>query len=152
MKDAAKKRVKRTLEEEERELLATPAGQENWQKHQQKAEELYQRSLNAEKPVPVAHRGLGMLYEKLARGNDAAAEYEKYLELSPSADGAEAGRVATCFCFDKTSATIFSTRKLNSSDSAAMPSGPFILSRTTFTFAGMTTTRRMVVSFDLIFG
>jgi predicted RNA polymerase sigma factor len=26
-----------------------------------------------------------MLYEKLGRANDAAAEYEKYLELSPSA-------------------------------------------------------------------
>jgi hypothetical protein len=84
-KNASKKREKRTVEEEERELLATPAGQDNWQKHQRMAEELYQRSLNAEKPVPVAHRGLGMLYEKLARGNDAAAEYEKYLELSPSA-------------------------------------------------------------------
>jgi len=84
-KDASKKREKRTLEEEERELLATPAGQDNWQKHQRMAEELYQRSLNAEKPVPAAHRGLGMLYEKLGRGNNAAAEYEKYLELSPSA-------------------------------------------------------------------
>jgi predicted Zn-dependent protease len=85
MKDAAKKRVKRTPEEEERELLATPAGQENWQKHQQKAEELYKRSLSAENPAPVAHRGLGMLYEKLGRGTDAVAAYEKYLELSSNA-------------------------------------------------------------------
>jgi len=84
-KDALKNREKRTIEEEERELLATPAGQENWQKHQQMAEDLYKRALNAENPVPVAHRGLGMLYEKLGRGNDAAAEYEKYLELSPTA-------------------------------------------------------------------
>lgn len=85
-KDAAKKRVKRTAEEEERDLLATPAGQENWQKHQQLAEQFYQRALNAENPAPVAHRGLGMLYEKLGRGADAAAAYEKYLELSPSAN------------------------------------------------------------------
>ena len=84
-KDAAKKSLKRTAEEEERELLATPAGKENWQRHQQMAEDLYRRALNAENPVPVAHRGLGMLYEKLGRGTDAAAEYEKYLELSPSA-------------------------------------------------------------------
>jgi predicted Zn-dependent protease len=84
-KDASKKREKRTVEEEERELLATPAGKDNWQKHQQMAEELYRRALNAENPAPVAHRGLGMLYEKLGRGTDAAAEYEKYLELSPSA-------------------------------------------------------------------
>lgn len=84
-KDAAKKRVKRTAEEEERELLATEAGKAHWQKHQEMAEQLYRRALNAETPVPVVHRGLGMLYEKLERGAEAAAEYEKYLELSPSA-------------------------------------------------------------------
>jgi predicted Zn-dependent protease len=84
-KDAAKKRQKRTLEEEETELLATPVGKENWQRHQQKAEELYLRAINTENPVPVAHRGLGMLYEKLGRANDAASEYEKYVELAPTA-------------------------------------------------------------------
>ena len=84
-KDAAKKREKRTAEEEERELLATAAGKDNWQRHQQMAEQLYQRALKAENPMPIAHRGLGMLYEKLGRGTEAAAEYEKYLELSPSA-------------------------------------------------------------------
>ncbi len=84
-KDAAKKSLKRTAEEEERELLATPAGKDNWQKHQEMAEQLYRRALSAENPVPVAHRGLGMLYEKLGRGTEAVAEYEKYLELAPSA-------------------------------------------------------------------
>ena len=84
-KDAAKKRLKRTLEEEERELLETPAGKDNWQQHQQKAEEFYLRALNAENPVPAVHRGLGMLYEKLGRSTDAASEYEKYVELAPTA-------------------------------------------------------------------
>lgn len=84
-KDASKKREKRTLEEEERELLETPTGKDNWQRHQQKAEELYLRALNAENPVPAVHRGLGMLYEKLGRANDAASEYEKYIELAPTA-------------------------------------------------------------------
>jgi tetratricopeptide (TPR) repeat protein len=88
-KDAAKKREKRTLEEEERELLATPAGQENWQQHQKKAEELYLRALAVENPFPVTHRGLGMLYEKLGRVDDAVAEYQKYIELSPSANDRE---------------------------------------------------------------
>jgi predicted Zn-dependent protease len=88
-KDAAKKREKRTLEEEERELLATPAGKENWRQNQQKAEDLYLRSLAAENPIPLAHRGLGSLYEKLSRANDALAEYQKYLELSPSAPDRE---------------------------------------------------------------
>ena len=82
-KNATKKREKRTAEEEERELLATPEGTSNWQKHQQMAEELYRRALSAENPAPVAHRGLGMLYEKLGRASDAAAAYEKYIELSP---------------------------------------------------------------------
>ena len=88
-KDAAKKREKRTVEEEERDLLGTPAGKDNWQKHQQLAEQFYRRALSAENPVPVAHRGLGMLYEKLERGADAVTEYEKYLELSPSATDRE---------------------------------------------------------------
>ena len=84
-KEAAKKREKRTVEEEERELLATPAGQENSKAHQQKAEELYLRALSVSEPVPMAHRGLGMLYEKLSRTNDAISEYEKYVELAPMA-------------------------------------------------------------------
>ena len=84
-KDAAKKREKRTVEEIDQELLATPAGQEFWKQHQQKAEELYLRALSLENPLPAAHRGLGMLYEKLERNNDAAAEYEKYVALAPDA-------------------------------------------------------------------
>jgi len=81
--------VKRTVEEEEGDLLQTPAGKENWQRHQQKAEELYLLALKAENPVPVAHRGLAMLYEKLGRANDAISEYEKYIELAPSATDRE---------------------------------------------------------------
>jgi predicted Zn-dependent protease len=84
-KDAAKKREKRTLEEEERDLLETPVGKDNWLRHQQKAEELYLRALSAENPAPAVHRGLGMLYEKLGRATDAASEYEKYIELVPTA-------------------------------------------------------------------
>ncbi|MDX6577993.1 MAG: hypothetical protein QOE96_3946 [Blastocatellia bacterium] len=84
-KDAAKKRAKRTPEEEERDLLATPEGQQNWKSHQQKAEELYQRAANLDNPFPAIHRGLGMLYEKLGRPNEALTEYEKYLQLVPGA-------------------------------------------------------------------
>jgi predicted Zn-dependent protease len=84
-KDAANRRLKRTLEEEERELLATEAGQQNWKINQQKAEELYQQALKLDNPFAASHRGLGMLYEKLGRTNEAISEYEKYLELSPAA-------------------------------------------------------------------
>jgi predicted Zn-dependent protease len=88
-KDAAKKHEKRTDEEIERELLATPAGQENWKTHRQRSEELYQRSLAAENPVAMAHRGLGMLYEKLEKKTEALAEYEKYLASAPAATDQE---------------------------------------------------------------
>lgn len=84
-KDAASKRAKRTPEEEERDLLATPAGQENWKSNEQKAEELYLRALKMDNPFPTAHRGLGMLFERLERKTDAVTEYEKYLELAPAA-------------------------------------------------------------------
>ena len=84
-KDAAKKRQKQTAEEEEREFLATPAGRENAKAHEQKAEELYLRALGLENPPPGIHRGLGMLYEKLGRQNEAMSEYQKYIELAPSA-------------------------------------------------------------------
>lgn len=84
-KDAAKKREKRTAEEEERDLMGTPAGQVNWKTHQQKAEELFLRALSLDAPVPAAHRGLGMLYEKLGRTAEAVAAYEKYIELAPTA-------------------------------------------------------------------
>src|SRR2546423_13573738 len=88
-KNAAKKREKRTVEEEERDLLATPAGQENWKLHQQKAEESYRKAATIQNPVAVAHRGLGMLYEKLGRSTEAVAEYEKYLEILPAATDRE---------------------------------------------------------------
>jgi histidinol phosphatase-like PHP family hydrolase len=70
-------------------MLATPAGQENWKTNQQKAEEFYQKSLSADNPVAFAHRGLGMLYEKLDRKIDAATEYEKYLEIATAATDRE---------------------------------------------------------------
>ncbi|HEU5238430.1 MAG TPA: tetratricopeptide repeat protein, partial [Pyrinomonadaceae bacterium] len=41
--------------------------------------------LGLESPPPGIHRGLGMLYEKLGRQNDAMSEYQKYIELAPSA-------------------------------------------------------------------
>ena len=84
-KDAAKKREKRTAEEEERDILLAPGGPENWKVHQLKAEELYLRALSLDSPVPAAHRGLGMLYEKLGRTPEALAAYEKYIELAPKA-------------------------------------------------------------------
>lgn len=84
-KKAAKTRSKRTLEEQDAELLATPAGQEAWKANSAKSETLFIRALELERFNARAHRGLGMLYEKLNRKEDAASEYAKYLELAPGA-------------------------------------------------------------------
>jgi beta-barrel assembly-enhancing protease len=84
-KDAARKRAKLTPEEEERELMATDVGRQNWKANQQKAEELYLKCLKLDNPVPMAHRGLGMLYEKIGRPKEAIDEYQKYLDLTPDA-------------------------------------------------------------------
>ena len=83
-KDAAKKREKRTIEEEERDLLTTPEGQQEAKAHQEKAEELYLRALSLVNPAVAAHRGLGMLYEKAGQKSEALNEYEKYLALAPA--------------------------------------------------------------------
>ena len=73
------------LEEQDAELLATPAGQEAWKANSAEAEKLFLRSLELNRLNANAHRGLGMLYEKLNRKPEAASEYAKYLELAPSA-------------------------------------------------------------------
>jgi Flp pilus assembly protein TadD len=84
-KKAAKTRAKRTFEEQDAELLATPAGQEAWKANSAEAEKLFLRSLELNRLNANAHRGLGMLYEKLNRKQEAASEYAKYLELAPNA-------------------------------------------------------------------
>jgi predicted Zn-dependent protease len=84
-KKAAKTRSKRTLEEQDAELLKTPAGQEAWKTNSEKSETLFLRALELNRFNASAHRGLGMLYERLNRKQDAAGEYAKYLELAPNA-------------------------------------------------------------------
>lgn len=84
-KKAAKTLSKRTLEEIDAELLTTPAGQEAWKANSEKAETLFLRALDLNRFNAHAHRGLGMLYERLNRKQEAASEYAKYLELAPNA-------------------------------------------------------------------
>ena len=84
-KKAAKNRAKRTLEEQDAELLKTPAGQEAWKANSEKAEQLFLRAIELNRFNANARRGLGMLYEKLNRKDDAANQYAAYLELAPNA-------------------------------------------------------------------
>ena len=84
-KKAAKTRSKRTLEEIDAELLKTPAGQEAWKVNSEKAEQLFLRARELNRLNANARRGLGMLYERLNRKDEAANEYAAYLELAPNA-------------------------------------------------------------------
>ncbi len=84
-KKAAKTRAKRTLEELDAELLANPEGKEAWKVNSEKAEKLFLRAIELNRFNARARRGLGMLYEKLNRKEDAASEYAAYLELAPNA-------------------------------------------------------------------
>lgn len=84
-KKAAKTRSKRTLEELDAELLATPEGQAAWKSNSEKAEKLFLRALELNRLNAGARRGLGMLYERLNRKEEAASEYAAYLELAPNA-------------------------------------------------------------------
>ena len=84
-KKAAKTRSKRTLEELDAELLKTPEGQEAWKSNSEHAEKLFVRALELNRLNARAHRGLGMLYERLGRKEDAASKYAAYIELAPNA-------------------------------------------------------------------
>ena len=84
-KKDAKNRSKRTLEELDAELLKTPAGQEAWKVNSEKAEKLFLRARELNRLNANARRGLGMLYERLNRKDEAANEYAAYLELAPNA-------------------------------------------------------------------
>lgn len=88
-KKAAKNRSKRTLEELDAELMKTPAGNEAWEMNQEISEKLYLQALELDRFNAAAHRGLGMLYEKLDKNEAAAIEYSKYLELAPNAVDSE---------------------------------------------------------------
>jgi tetratricopeptide (TPR) repeat protein len=84
-KKAARTRSKRTLEEQDAELLKTPEGEQAWKSNSEKSETLFLRALELNRFNARAHRGLGMLYERLNRKQEAAGEYAKYLELAPNA-------------------------------------------------------------------
>jgi beta-barrel assembly-enhancing protease len=82
-KKAAKNRRRQTLDEQDAELMKTVAGQQAWKTNQEKAEQLYLRALELNQYNYLVHRGLGMLYEKIGRKEEAISQYRKYIELAP---------------------------------------------------------------------
>ena len=86
-KELRKFRQKMTLAEEEKALLATPAGQSANSNNQRQAEELYQKALALDAANAQAHLGLGLLYEATGKLPQAIIELRRFLELQPeSAD------------------------------------------------------------------
>lgn len=80
-KKANRKRSKLTPEEEDTELMRTTTGTANWQQNQMRALEMYTRALEMDTTNAEAHRGLGLLYERAQKPQEAVAAYRKYLEL-----------------------------------------------------------------------
>lgn len=53
------------------------------------AKNLYKAALRKEPRYAPAHRGLGLVYEKLGRKSSAVDAFERYLKLAPNAEDAE---------------------------------------------------------------
>jgi len=85
-KGEAKKRAKKlTLQEAERLLASTPAGQELQKANYAEAEKQYRSALDKDANFALAWRGLGTLFEKQDQPQNAADAYRKYIELQPGA-------------------------------------------------------------------
>jgi Flp pilus assembly protein TadD len=82
---ADKEFLKRTPEEEERELAETPEGREALRSNQKTAGELFLRAVKLDARAAKPHLGLGMLFSQQGRAPEARAEYRRYLELAPAA-------------------------------------------------------------------
>ena len=79
---AYKQKLKRTEEEEDQALAATPAGHEDLLANQAKAEECYRKAAAADPQHAKPHLGLGTLYEQQGKTAEALSEYRKYVELA----------------------------------------------------------------------
>ena len=81
-KQAYANQFKLTAAEDEKRLLTLPEGQAAWSDNQRESEQQYQKALALDATNFKAYRGLGLLYEKSGRDQDAVAAYRKYLELA----------------------------------------------------------------------
>jgi predicted Zn-dependent protease len=84
-KKALEMKRKLTPEEEEKNRMDTTEGQSAWKTNRVNAEEQYRKALELDANNALAHRGLGLLYERMEKPQQAIEEYRKYLELKPDA-------------------------------------------------------------------
>jgi len=66
-------------------LMADKHGPEHWQQNAAGAEAAFRKALEISPQNPGARRGLGFLYERMNRREEAAAEFQRYLDLAPDA-------------------------------------------------------------------
>jgi len=83
--ETRKLKKKTTLDEEEQALAATSAGQELRKQNFAEAEKLYLQAVELDAKHADAQRGLGFLYEKMKRPEQAVAAYRKYVDIRPGA-------------------------------------------------------------------
>ena len=77
--------VKMTEEQEQQKLLSTPEGHATLEQNRAAAEKLFLAVIEEQPDYPLAHRELGFLYEDESRYSEAATNYQRYLQLVPSA-------------------------------------------------------------------
>jgi cytochrome c-type biogenesis protein CcmH/NrfG len=66
---------------EQETLLKTPEGLATLKENQAKAEKAFLAAIQSDPQYALAYRELGFLYEEESRYSDAAANYQRYLEL-----------------------------------------------------------------------
>ena len=84
-RDNRKERRQKTREERRAQRLETPEGQANFAANLAAAEAAYNRAIELDDSFAPAYRGLGELYEDLARVRPAAKAYLSYVKLAPQA-------------------------------------------------------------------
>jgi tetratricopeptide (TPR) repeat protein len=81
----ANRRLMRTRQEREAQLLNTPEGQAALRENLSTARAAYQRALALDGNFAPAYRGLGEVAERLGEPRSAAAAYVEYLRKAPEA-------------------------------------------------------------------
>lgn len=88
-KEITRRRLHKMTEAEyDRWLLKEPRGAERSQENKDHAEEAFHKALNLDPQNATAHRGLGFLFERENASAEAIDQFQKYLELDPSAKDA----------------------------------------------------------------
>jgi predicted Zn-dependent protease len=84
-KQIRRDRARKTRAQRLAEQLATEDGQKAYAENLARAEDAYRRALAADATLAEAHRGLGEVYEQLARNRDSAEQYLAYVRAAPEA-------------------------------------------------------------------